>query len=304
MDHDEITLPAICPFCNGELDIDLTDRLQYDETVECAYCGRTINVKEAVNLYILQTHPTLQLEKQNNTTGKGGNRTMSLMNLFDSETKAIELEMTAGKDDIVPNNLFMSKIKMYFSEGMPGIVWFDYSKTKEYEVLDYQWNGPGYQQVMIHDNDSSTRTKGGRKGRVAGAIIGTILMPGIGTVIGAAVGTGKKEVSNTRGQTVSHIETKEIPVPASMKLRNLQNDTIVNIGFQCTAELDARIRNNIAANLDPGYYIDVESPQALPEPEPEKETKDVLAQLRELKSLLDDGAITQDEYDALKKKIL
>lgn len=223
---------------------------------------------------------------------------------MNKNSESIGLDITGGKEDLGVSTVFASDVKMYFTEGLPGIVWFDYSRRKEYEVLDYQWNGPRYQDVIVNDNQATTRTNAGRKGRVAGAIIGTILMPGIGTVIGAAVGTGKKEVSNTQGQTTSHVETREVPVIASMKLRDLEHDQIVNIAFRCTSSLDARIRNNITLNLDPSGYIDFGEPELLPEPEKEPETKDVLSQLRELKSLLDDGAITREEYEALKKKIL
>ena len=130
-------------------------------------------------------------------------------------------------------------------------------------------------------------------------------MPGVGTLIGAAVGTGRKERSTTQGTNRSHIETQEIPVVAQMKLRNLANDEIINIGFNCTASLDARIRNNITVNLDTDV-IDYTAPAYLPEPEKTEtnDTGDILAKIRELKQLLDDGAISQEEYEILKKKLL
>ena len=89
-----------------------------------------------------------------------------------------------------------------------------------------------------------------------------------------------------------------------MKLRDLERDQIVHVSFQCTSPMDARIRNNITINLEDGAYINFDEPMLLPEPENEPETKDVITQLRELKTLLDEGAITQEEYDTLKKKII
>ena len=239
---------------------------------------------------------------------------MSLFRVYESDARSISLEVLAGQEDISVNK-YSKDLDMCYQEGMPGIIWFNGNRRREFEVLDYQWSGPRYQDVMIQDNSSNTKTKTKRKGRVAGALIGTVLLPGIGTVIGAAVGTGRKEDSDTRGQTISHIETKEVPVTAHMKLRDLYNDELIHISFKCTSQIDARIRNNIAANLEAidTYVIDGE--RSLPEPEEAKEepayietkaadTTDVVSKLRELKQLLDDGVITREEFDALKKKII
>lgn len=213
----------------------------------------------------------------------------------------IELDLIAGRNDI-PKDRGVARHRMYFEESFPGIVWFEKNRLKEYEVVDYRWEGPRYQDVMIQDHTANTETRGKRKGRLAGAVIGTILLPGVGTVIGAAVGTGRKEVSDTRGRTRSHIETQEVPAMAEMRLRDIDMDEYVRIRFNCTADLDARIRNNITVNLEEPLYIDHTETAYLPEPE-EKPEKDLFAQIRELKALLDEGAITQEEYEMLKKKL-
>ena len=228
---------------------------------------------------------------------------MTLMKSVNAKSSEVKIRIISGRQDL-NKDLVFDTVHMSFCEAIPGIVYFGYYADKEYEVLHYEWDGPRYENYMIQDQNSHTHTSGGRKGRQTGAIIGTILMPGLGTVIGAAVGTGKKEDSNTHGQATSHMETKEVWAPAKMKLRELTTDRIVNITFQCTSELDTKIRNNITVNLDAVDYIDV-SPKAIPFEETARpENKDVLAQIRELKSLLDDGAITQEEYELLKKKII
>lgn len=55
---------------------------------------------------------------------------MPLMKPFDSAVETIELDITGGKEDLGVNTIFMSDVKMYFSDGLPGIVWFSYSKFK------------------------------------------------------------------------------------------------------------------------------------------------------------------------------
>lgn len=232
---------------------------------------------------------------------------MTLMNYNDGDIKSVWLDVIGGREAVISSFFSAgSGLTMYYSLSMPGIVWFE-RNGREFEVVDYDWNGPRFQDVMIQDNESNTQTKGGRKGRLAGALIGTLIAPGIGTVIGAAVGTGRKEDANTRGQTISHIETREIPVIAYLHLRDLYNDDILQVSFRCTSELDARIRNHIAVNLTSLEYDAVIEPEVLPLPEQTESTQkatDLLAQLRELKQLLDDGAISEEEYAVLKKKIM
>lgn len=219
---------------------------------------------------------------------------------------SIELKLTSGKEDVTTRR-FSETTMMRWQEGMPGIIWFDRNEDRVFEILDYRWDGPRYQEMMIQDNTSDTNTSGGRKGRLAGALIGTMIAPGIGTIIGAAVGTGKKETSNTKGQMISHIETKEVPAAGSMRLRDLSNDMIYNIGFRIDSADDTRIRNGVAANLEPletAVYIEEADPEPVKMISRREETDDVLARIRELKDLLDDGAISREEYEVLKRKLL
>ncbi len=124
---------------------------------------------------------------------------MTIINKYDRDVRCVTLDVTGGRES-VSDSLFSQELNMFYSLIVPGIVWFDRNGDREFEVVDYRWDGPRYQDVMIQDNNSNTSTKGGRKGRIAGALIGTLIAPGIGTVIGAAIGTGKKEDSSTRGR--------------------------------------------------------------------------------------------------------
>ncbi len=220
-------------------------------------------------------------------------------------SSSMEVKLFSGRED-VSNRKFSDTNVIRWQEGMPGIVWFDRNYDRAFEVLDYRWDGPHFQEVMIQDNTSDTTTGSKRKGRVAGALIGTLIMPGIGTVIGAAVGTGKKQESNTRGKTISHIERQEVPVSAYMRLRDLSNDMVYTIGFEADSALDARIRNQIACNLEPleeVTYIEETYEEPVRMIEQRKDEDDVLKKIRELKGLLDEGAISEEEYAVLKRRL-
>ncbi len=222
------------------------------------------------------------------------------MPVFDVyDVSKLEVEMLSGKEDVGAGN--GAKQAIYYDDGVPGIIWFRRSGGREYEVLEYDWSGPRFTDVMIQDNQTSTNTFSKRKGRVAGALIGTILMPGIGTVIGAAVGTGRKETATTSGQAMSHIETREVPAVARMRLRDLDTDEIFSVSFMCDSSLDTRIRNTVAANLEPLDVIEYEERPLLEEPV--RKPDDILEQISRLKNLLDAEAISREEYETLKKKL-
>ncbi|MDO4416411.1 MAG: hypothetical protein Q4C20_15170, partial [Erysipelotrichaceae bacterium] len=262
-----IEVPAICPLCDGDLYLEINDDTPDDEIIECAYCNANIRVGDAIEKYNRINFPERFEPVSVNDT-----KPIASNSIFDIDS--IRLDVFSGKEAI-STGIFNTDIKMYFNKGIPGILWFDRGHTREYEVLDYWWEGPKYQDLMITDNNSRTKIRGGRKGRVTGAVVGSILAPGVGTLIGAAVGTGKKETVKTRGQTVMRMETQEIPAVANMKLRDVSRDQIITIGFMCTSDVDARIRNSITCNLEADKYAEYvdPTPESLPAPEPERSRK-------------------------------
>ena len=218
--------------------------------------------------------------------------------LEDSEHTII-IEVTGGQED-VSSRRNAGELHMHYDEGMPGIIWFDRDYERVFEVIDYQWQGPAYRDYVIeHREEENDGLFSNRKGRVTGAIIGTMIAPGIGTVLGAAVGTGKKRDRHSYSE--SRVETREIRTNAVMKLRDITNDEIIRITFLCDNDIDARIRNNVTVNLEAeDEYFPIPEEEA---PAPAAED-DMIAKIRELKDLLDSGAIDEEEYRLLKKKLI
>lgn len=212
---------------------------------------------------------------------------MDIKGLIEKQVGFITLSLTSGKQS-VSNNFLSNKVQV-FPGSQTNQLYFGNNKDVQYNILKYSWDGAQYREVEV--TDSSSHTKGGekRKGRVTGAIVGSILLPGVGTVIGAMHGTGKKNKQKTVGHTEVHNEVEEIQTPATILLENISTGEKANIGFLCDTNIDNKI-HNLFPNID--------------NTKEESITNDSMDQLLKLKALLDNGAISQQEFDEFKKKLL
>lgn len=211
-------------------------------------------------------------------------------------TKKVNLIVTSGKQ-FLNMGIFSALICMKKDEEGNIILG---NLPYKFEILEYSWEGARYQTttstVTKEKGDSKSKGNEKRKGRVAGAVIGTVLFPGVGTVIGASLGTGKKEngktsFSNT-GNTSTTTKDVEVKSNATLKFKNLENGEVFVIGFQCDSKMDAELQNfcipsnreNIAENIS--------------------QQKSNVELLKEYKELLDMGIITEDEFLQKKKELL
>lgn len=176
-----------------------------------------------------------------------------------------------------------------------GTVYFNTNFNDRFLFIDYIWNGPQYEIIT----DSTTNTTGqevtkGKSGKMAtGAIVGTILAPGVGTVVGAAIGAGGKKKKNKSSQSnTSSIQRQaEILTPATLKFRNMENNDIASIVIGCNSLIDSQIKG-----------LQIIREQSVNEIS--KDTTDALKGIKALKELLDMGAITQEEFDSKKQQLL
>lgn len=129
----------------------------------------------------------------------------------------------------------------------------------------------------------------------AGAIIGTMLMPGVGTAVGATIGAGGKSKSKTQGNSHSNTQqvTKNVETDgqAIIRLQSLADNSIHSITFKCNSDIDTKIR-----------CLSIEKEKDISDMP--KDLNNSLNGIKALKESLDMGAITQEEYDQKKKQIL
>ena len=174
-----------------------------------------------------------------------------------------------------------------------GEIFFNYDDSRLFYLVDYSWNGPKYNTVVTQEKDGQHTTKG-KSGRVAlGAAVGSLIAPGLGTVVGMGIGASGKKKKNIQEKTSSVSESVEIETPATLKFVQIGTNEPANILIACTSYLDTCLRC---------FNIVTESDTKITECTYNQ--NDPIEQIKKLKELLDIGAITQEEFDLKKKELL
>ena len=164
--------------------------------------------------------------------------------------------------------------------------------------------------IQIHESVqqvTSTKSSGRekRKGVMTRAAVGTILMPGVGTLAGAL--TAKKQSSIESEAVTSQQVTRTIVLTRDDPFK-----TVLTIPYH--PELEAKLRSILAENLAQTAAAEqiaetspVEQPQIVEQsPQVEQITSNISIadELIKLKSLVDNGILTEEEFQAQKAKLL
>ena len=173
------------------------------------------------------------------------------------------------------------------SMGMSTIVKYD--TIKDIQV---------YESVQeVTTTKSSGREK--RKGVMTRAAVGTILMPGVGTLAGAL--TAKKQSAVDSEAVTSQQVTRTI-----MLTRDDPFKTVLNIPYH--PELEVKLRSILAENLAQTETVEqiAETSHIKQSPQVEQVNSNISVadELIKLKELLDAGVLTEEEFAAQKQRLL
>lgn len=154
---------------------------------------------------------------------------------------------------------------------------------------------------------TSTKSKGKekRKGVMTRAAVGTILMPGVGTLAGAL--TAKKQSTGESEAVTSQQVTRTIVLTRDDPFK-----TVLTIPYH--PELEAKLRSILAENLAQKAAAEkitetfpIEQPQTVeqsPQVERVASNISVADELIKLKELLDAGVLTEEEFATQKQRLL
>ncbi|AKP67381.1 SHOCT domain-containing protein [Companilactobacillus ginsenosidimutans] len=145
--------------------------------------------------------------------------------------------------------------------------------------------------------------------RITRGAVGGALFGGAGAVVGAM--TGGKDYRAVKKMSVS-VYFKNGPEfeQKYVQFETKEDSWSYRTASSSASQLEGHLRFIINQNATPVQVV--AAPDSRQQPQPENESKvendtsdkESFDQLRELKKLLDEGVITQDDFDSKKKKIL
>ena len=111
------------------------------------------------------------------------------------------------------------------------LVYFNRDESTLYELVEYTWSGPIYDSItksQTTGRNTNQTTRKGKSGKIAtGALIGNFIVPGVGAVVGAAIGAGGKDKTTAQGtmsSTTNQIQQHaEKPGTAILKFRRISD---------------------------------------------------------------------------------
>lgn len=192
-----------------------------------------------------------------------------------------------------------------------GVVYFDYNDKDLFRLVSYQWEGAEYATVSNNQQSGTTkyRERSKQRGRGLavglGATVGTIVAPGAGTIVGAAIGASGPRRTKTKGKsfdnTTSTTRTEDIEkdTQAQLVIQNIETGVVSRLRIVCNRTVDGRIQC-LDWGCENANFIEKmgEMEEATPV------INDYSAQLFQLKDLLVSGIITEEEFNLKKKQLL
>ncbi|GCF93031.1 hypothetical protein NRIC_09220 [Enterococcus florum] len=183
-----------------------------------------------------------------------------------------------------------------------------------YYLLSTDFDGPTYKTVFDSSSsgtsttDSRTKTKKkGKTGRVAaGALIGSALLPGVGTVVGAYAGSKGKDKKKKKEKSRTDHDIKTTETTQEIEVKSLAKIVLYSIFDEKTITLtlnaDTKDYNELLS-LQPHQLDDLEDNVNINENEDGASVsrEEAISKLKEIKELVDLGILSNEEFEEKKK---
>lgn len=190
--------------------------------------------------------------------------------------------------------LGLSSQSVIIKQRSDGGVYFNDDNRIYYSMIAYEWNGPEYNKIINASGQTSSNSETKKKGKALkiglGAVIGSAFGP-VGTLVGGAMGAGSKGKSKTVGAASTNSTTVERQVEnatiAFLTLENPETGESFKLSVKCNTDIDAKLKCfKIQTHVTATGAVKA------------------LEEIKALKDLLDMGAISENEFNTRKQKIL
>ncbi|MGN0193974.1 MAG: hypothetical protein ACI39G_02550 [Pseudoramibacter sp.] len=212
--------------------------------------------------------------------------------LWNNGLPRVKLIVTAGKKLLGMGPLSTSVI---MSQNEVGEVYFNTLKDEYFYLVGYHWDGPAISTVTTTNTDHHQKAHTGRRHRILGAALGTLIMPGLGSAIGLAAGTGKKNKNNEHTTESTGTKQVEQMTTGTISVRNVQTQEKITFGFQCNSQLNIILKNFDWSHTQTVKKISTASM---------KSEEERIHLIREYKKLQEEGIISEEKFEEKKRELL
>ena len=185
-----------------------------------------------------------------------------------------------------------------------GYYYFSNSKElagERYYLVGFDWAGPQYKVTSTTVTTGQDKQKGKKASTLGGAAIGSLMGP-VGTMVGAAVGaSGKKKTDiNRKSETTSTQE--ELDTTAYLIFIEKDDKRIKKDAITCNSTIAKEV--NSLTFTSEATALGTDEITTEPQLEITDSQVSVADEIRKFKELLDEGIISQEDFDAKKKELL
>ncbi|WP_416353895.1 SHOCT domain-containing protein [Agrilactobacillus fermenti] len=184
---------------------------------------------------------------------------------------------------------------------------FNLKDSTLYHLISIKFDGPVFHEEVVETNTPGKQTIKKKRHGLSGAIIGGALTGGIGAVAGGLVGhgMGKDKITGEAGTNSTTTQRVEDQAHTVLTLENINTKETINLQLLLfnSEYIDLTSFKLYARQPE---EIDVSTNKIVEEKNIiTKDTqRERFDEIREYKSLLDEGIITQEEFNAKKKDLL
>lgn len=165
-----------------------------------------------------------------------------------------------------------------------GSVYFEKEDVEFFRIVSFNWEGPKYEER----SETITQTTSKKSG-LGRAVVGGVLAGPAGAIVGGMTGKSKGEATST-----TRFYQEEVASPGILVLKDIETSA--------EHQLEMSIKQRTASVIQEMHKLSQK--QELPKTNPDAIVNNDLDEIRKYKQLVDEGIITESEFEKKKKQIL
>ncbi|WP_427814427.1 SHOCT domain-containing protein [Enterococcus sp. 22-H-5-01] len=291
-----------CYFCNHELKLFKTSQLNSGEKI-CNNCKNKTKKDLSLSAFDKFQYSLDEIYQKYFKIGVDLESSHKKQKAFLKEIDETEESFSRFLRIIGGANLINTIEYSYIHQLKDGRIYFKNNDEDFFYLKSIEFEGPKFKTVTIESSQGSSSTNTiqkekikGKAGKVAsGAIIGSIIAPGLGTAVGAYAGSKGKDKKKITISEQANNKSHSTNTTQEVEEKSLGTLTIERIAdgkvFSITIKIDSEGYHELSSGMESKNDLGLEN---------ELSYEQVVSKLKELKKLVDLGILSEEEFNQKK----